>query len=151
MRCVHERRPTPPVESLDAGGAEGQARGAAPGQGGPNLGRLPAEGEHLHLRQLPGRRATELRVAVGPHVPHGPDPRLQVCVVGSLASAMAAAGRGREVILPLIVLPLTIPLIVGGVGASVAADGGKYLLFLAVYDLIFAILSWATFEYVVTE
>ncbi len=74
-----------------------------------------------------------------------------ICVVGSLASAMAAAGRGREVILPLIVLPLSIPLIVGGVGASIAADGGKYLLFLALYDLIFAILSWATFEYVVTE
>jgi heme exporter protein B len=74
-----------------------------------------------------------------------------ICVVGSLASAMAAAGRGREVILPLIVLPLTIPLVVGGVGASIAADGAKYLLFLAVYDAIFAILSWATFEYVVTE
>jgi heme exporter protein B len=74
-----------------------------------------------------------------------------ICVVGSLASAMAAAGRGREVILPLIVLPLTIPLVVGGVGASVAADGAKYLMFLAVYDCIFAILSWATFEYVVTE
>jgi heme exporter protein B len=74
-----------------------------------------------------------------------------ICVVGSLASAMAAAGRGREVILPLIVLPLTIPLVVGGVGASIADDGAKYLLFLGVYDLIFAILSWATFEYVVTE
>lgn len=74
-----------------------------------------------------------------------------ICVVGSLASAMAAAGRGREVILPLIVLPLTIPLVVGGVGASIADDGARYLLFLGVYDLIFAILSWATFDYVVTE
>jgi heme exporter protein B len=74
-----------------------------------------------------------------------------ICIVGSLASAMAAASRGREVILPLIVLPLSIPLVAGGVGASIAADGGKYLLFLALYDLIFAILSWATFDYVVTE
>lgn len=74
-----------------------------------------------------------------------------ICVVGTLASAMAAAGRGREVILPLIVLPLTIPLVIGGVGASVGDDSARYLLFLAVYDVIFAILSWATFEYVVTE
>lgn len=76
---------------------------------------------------------------------------LGICIVGSLASAMAAAGRGREVILPLIVLPLAIPLVVGGVGASIAEEGARYLLFLAVYDTIFAILSWATFEYVVTE
>lgn len=74
-----------------------------------------------------------------------------ICVVGSLASAMAAAGRGREVVLPLLVLPLTIPLVVGGVGSSVSEEPGRYLLFLAVYDLIFGILSWATFEYVVTE
>jgi heme exporter protein B len=74
-----------------------------------------------------------------------------ICIVGSLASAMAAAGRGREVVLPLLVLPLAIPLVVGGVGASVSEEPGRYLLFLAVYDLIFGILSWATFEYVVTE
>lgn len=74
-----------------------------------------------------------------------------ICVVGTLASAMAAAGRGREVILPLIVLPLAIPLVIGGVGASIEGDSARYLLFLGVYDVIFAILSWATFEYVVTE
>lgn len=74
-----------------------------------------------------------------------------ICVVGSLAAALASAGRGREVVLPLLVLPLAIPLIVGGVGASISPDPGEYLLFLAVYDLVFAILSWASFEYVVTE
>ncbi len=74
-----------------------------------------------------------------------------ICVVGSLASAMAAAGRGREVVLPLLVLPLSIPLVVGGVGASISPQPGTYLLFLVVYDVLFAILSWASFEYVVTE
>jgi heme exporter protein B len=74
-----------------------------------------------------------------------------ICVVGSLASAMAAAGRGREVVLPLLVLPLSIPLVVGGVGASVSPEPGAYLLFLCLYDAVFAILSWASFEYVVTE
>jgi heme exporter protein B len=74
-----------------------------------------------------------------------------ICAVGSLLAAMAAASRGREVILPLLFLPLSIPLIVGGVGAGISPDGGSYLLFLGLYDLVFAILSWATFEYVVTE
>jgi heme exporter protein B len=64
---------------------------------------------------------------------------------------MAAAARARELLLPLLFLPLAIPLVVGGVGATLADDPARYLGFLALYDLIFAILSWASFEYVVTE
>lgn len=74
-----------------------------------------------------------------------------ICAVGSLVSAMAAAARGREVMLPLLFLPLAIPLVVGGVGSSVSPDPGTYLAFLGLYDAVFAILSWAAFEYVVTE
>jgi heme exporter protein B len=74
-----------------------------------------------------------------------------ICAVGTLLAAMAAATRTRELILPLLFLPLTIPLVGGGVGASISAEGGEFLLFLALYDGVFAILSWATFEYVVVE
>ena len=74
-----------------------------------------------------------------------------ICAVGSLVSAMAAAARGREVLLPLLFLPLAIPLVVGGVGASIGDDPGRYLAFLGLYDAVFAILSWAALEYVVTE
>ncbi len=74
-----------------------------------------------------------------------------ICAVGSLVSAMAAASRGREVLLPLVFLPLAIPIVVGGVGASISDDPGKFLGFLGLYDVVFAILSWAAFEYVVTE
>ena len=74
-----------------------------------------------------------------------------ICAVGSLVSAMAAAARGREVLLPLIFLPLAIPIVVGGVGAGVSDDPGTFLGFLGLYDVVFAILSWAAFEYVVTE
>jgi heme exporter protein B len=76
---------------------------------------------------------------------------LGICAVGTLLSAMAAAGRARELLLPLLFLPLAIPIVVGGVGASVASGSGRYLGFLAVYDLVFAIICWASFEYVVTE
>jgi hypothetical protein len=37
------------------------------------------------------------------------------------------------------------------VGASVVDHPGRYLGLLALYDGVFAILSWASFEYVVTE
>jgi heme exporter protein B len=74
-----------------------------------------------------------------------------IATVGTLLSAMAVVSRARELLLPLLFLPLGIPIIVGGVGATVAAEPGRYLAFLALYDLVFAILSWASFEYVVAE
>lgn len=74
-----------------------------------------------------------------------------IAAVGSLLSAIAAASRTRELVLPLLFLPLAIPIIVGGVGASVADEPLRYLGFLGLYDVIFAIISWASFEYVVTE
>jgi heme exporter protein B len=76
---------------------------------------------------------------------------LGLAAVGTLLAAMAAASRARELLLPLLFLPLVIPVVVGGVGATVVDDPGRYLAFLALYDLIFAILSWASFEYVVAE
>jgi heme exporter protein B len=74
-----------------------------------------------------------------------------ICAVGTILAAMAAAGRARELLLPLLFLPLAIPIVVGGVGASLAASSGRYLGFLALYDAIFALVAWAGFEYVVTE
>jgi heme exporter protein B len=74
-----------------------------------------------------------------------------ICAVGSLLAAMAVAGRARELMLPLLLLPLAMPLVVGGVGAAVSAESERYLLLLALYDGVFAVLSWASFEYVITE
>ena len=74
-----------------------------------------------------------------------------ICAVGCLLAAMATASRTRELVLPLLFLPLSIPLVVGGVGAAISPESGTFLLFLGLYDAVFAILSWASFEYVVTE
>jgi heme exporter protein B len=76
---------------------------------------------------------------------------LGICGVGTFVGAMAVVTRARELLLPLLFLPLAIPIVIGGVGASVSADPGRYLGFLALYDALFALLCWATFEYVVTE
>jgi len=74
-----------------------------------------------------------------------------ICAVGTFVAAMAASSRTRELVLPLLFLPLAIPVVIGGVGASVVAGGNRYLGFLALYDTVFAIICWASFEYVVTE
>jgi heme exporter protein B len=66
-----------------------------------------------------------------------------IATVGTLFGAMAVAGRARELLLPLLFLPMAIPIVAAGVGG--------YLWFLAGYDAIFAVLSWAAFEYVVAE
>jgi len=74
-----------------------------------------------------------------------------ICSVGTFLGAMAVATRARDLLLPLLFLPLAIPIVVGGVGASVVSAPGRYLAFLALYDLLFGVLCWATFEYVVAE
>jgi heme exporter protein B len=76
---------------------------------------------------------------------------LGIAAVGTLLAAMASASRARELLLPLLFLPLAIPIVVGGVGASVTDDPGRYIAFLGLYDALFAIICWASFEYVVTE
>lgn len=74
-----------------------------------------------------------------------------ICAVGTFVGAMAVATRARDLLLPLLFLPLAIPIIVGGVGASTASSPGRYLGFLALYDALFVLLCWASFEYVVAE
>jgi heme exporter protein B len=76
---------------------------------------------------------------------------LGIAAVGTLLAAMAAASRAHELLLPLLFLPLAIPIVVGGVGASVTDEPARYVGFLALYDALFAIICWASFEYVVTE
>jgi len=76
---------------------------------------------------------------------------LGIAAVGTLLAAMATASRARELLLPLVFLPLAIPIVVGGVGASVSGEPGRYLGLLGLYDVLFAIICCASFEYVVTE
>ena len=76
---------------------------------------------------------------------------LGIAAVGTLLAAMATAGRARELLLPLLFLPLAIPIVIGGVGASVTDEPARYLGLLGLYDALFAIICWASFEYVVTE
>ncbi|HEY0613292.1 MAG TPA: heme exporter protein CcmB [Candidatus Elarobacter sp.] len=74
-----------------------------------------------------------------------------VCAVGTFLGAMAVVTRARDLLLPLLFLPLAIPIVVGAVGASIEPGPAKYLEFLALYDALFAVVCWASFEFVVSE
>jgi len=74
-----------------------------------------------------------------------------ICAVGTFVAGTAVVTRARDLLLPLLFLPLSIPIVIGGVGASVVDDPGRYLALLALYDALFGLLCWAAFEYVVTE
>ena len=72
-----------------------------------------------------------------------------ICTVGSLVSAMAAAA-GRRCSCRSSSSRCDPPRR-RAAGAGIAAEPGTYSRSSSLYDAVFAILSWAAFEYVVTE
>jgi heme exporter protein B len=78
--------------------------------------------------------------------------------VGTLLAAIAVNTRAREVMLPILLLPLAVPVLIAAVqatgglieGASLTEMGG-WVRILVVYDLVIVAASLLTFEYVVGE
>jgi heme exporter protein B len=78
--------------------------------------------------------------------------------VGTLFSAMAANTRARDVLLPLLVFPISLPVVIAAVEAtSLAFAGGPltnrlgWLGLLGAFDALFGILCFVVFEFVVEE
>ncbi len=81
---------------------------------------------------------------------------LGICTVGTLFAAVAVRTRFREVMLPLLILPLLIPVLAASVRAttSLLAGGGlpwDALQLLLVTDGIYLVVSFLGFEYVLDE
>lgn len=83
-----------------------------------------------------------------------------VAVTGTLVSAMAVNSRARDVLVPLLLLPLLMPLAIAASSASkgiLAAAGPDYerldtwLAVLGLYDLVFALLAYAVFDFLVED
>lgn len=80
---------------------------------------------------------------------------LGVAVIGTLFGALAIQTRARELILPLMALPLLVPVIISAAKAtapvlSVTGAGalpGRYLALLALYDLVFGLVAYAVFDF----
>lgn len=78
--------------------------------------------------------------------------------MGTLLASMAVQARTRDILLPILLFPVTIPLIV----AAVKASGGflqglsgedilPWLNLLVVFDVVFTALAFMVFDYVVEE
>jgi heme exporter protein B len=82
-----------------------------------------------------------------------------IAAVGTLVAAIAVQTRARDLITSILALPLLIPVIIGAARATApifAAGGatsiaGRWLAILALYDLVFALLAWALFDYLVED
>jgi heme exporter protein B len=82
---------------------------------------------------------------------------LGYAAIGALYGALTMSFRAREVLLPLLVLPVTVPVILGAVRATTIAlspslDGLRnWLEVLVAFDVVFITLGLLTFEYAVGE
>lgn len=81
---------------------------------------------------------------------------LGLASVGTLLAAIAVRTQYREVMLPLLLLPLLVPVLVGAVRAtqSLLAEGvlaAEPMRILLVTDAVFLIVSFLGFEYVLEE
>jgi heme exporter protein B len=84
---------------------------------------------------------------------------LGLASVGALVSALASEGRARELVVPLMLLPLLAPLLIAAASATeplFSGDGapedlGRWLGLLSLYDLVFVLLSVAVFDYLLDD
>ncbi len=79
-------------------------------------------------------------------------------VVGTLLSTMAVQSRTRDMLLPILLFPVVIPVLIAAVKASGGFLTGEdavnirpWLNLLIVYDVIFTAIAFMVFDYVVEE
>ena len=81
------------------------------------------------------------------------------CAVGTLFAAMLVRARSRDVLLPILLYPIIIPVIIAGVRGTAALLGATpdeptaimWIGILAAFDVVFLTLSLWTFEPLMTE
>jgi heme exporter protein B len=81
---------------------------------------------------------------------------LGVVVMGTFYASMASRSRAREVLLPLLLFPMLVPVLLAATAASQALLGGDlmqeagaWIRLLAAYDLIFLVATFIAFEHVI--
>jgi len=79
-----------------------------------------------------------------------------LAAIGVLVAGIAQATRARDVLLPVLFLPLSIPLVIAAVTATLESFPGgsgaqESLQFLAVFNIVFVSLAWGTYEHLSGE
>jgi heme exporter protein B len=84
---------------------------------------------------------------------------LGVAVVGALVAALAAETRARELIVPLLLLPLLVPVLISCAQATEPffrpqpgpEDLARWLGLLTLYDVVFVLVSVAVFDFLLED
>jgi heme exporter protein B len=83
-----------------------------------------------------------------------------LAATGTLISSMAVNSRARDLLVPLVLLPLAVPLMIAATGATdplLQAGGPSYdrvdtwLMVLGLYDLIFGLVGYAVFDFLLED
>jgi heme exporter protein B len=84
---------------------------------------------------------------------------LGIAAVGALVAGLAAESHTRELVAPLLLLPLLIPLLIAAARATEPLlrgdqspdELGRWLGLLSLYDVVFVLLSVAVFDYLLED
>jgi len=82
---------------------------------------------------------------------------LGLVITGTVFSAISAQARMRELLLPLLLLPVLAPLLIASVEATAAlfaeepAIDRTWVAFLAGFDIVFMTAAWLLCDYLVAE
>ena len=89
---------------------------------------------------------------------------LGLAVTGVLVSSIAVSSRARDLLGPLILLPLAVPLMIAAAGAAAPLlelgglgrvdwwdDFGRWLAVLALYDVTFLLIGYAVYDYLLED
>ncbi len=82
-----------------------------------------------------------------------------IAVVGALVAALAVETRARDLIVPLLLLPLLVPVVIAGAsateplftGAQSAEDLGRWVALLGLYDTVFVLLTVGVFDFLLED
>jgi heme exporter protein B len=82
-----------------------------------------------------------------------------IAAIGTLVAALAVRTRARDLLGPLLALPLLVPVVIGGSRATAPlfglthADGTpvRWLLTLGLYDLVFGLIAYAVFDFLLED
>ena len=83
-----------------------------------------------------------------------------LAVVGVLVSSIAVSSRARDLLGPLILLPLSVPLMIAAAGAGAGlldaggpdfADFGRWIAVSALYDVVFLLIGYAVYDFLLED
>ena len=81
-----------------------------------------------------------------------------VAVIGTFVGALAVQTRARDLLGPLLALPLLVPIVIGGARATAPlltshpeSSPGRWLLTLGLYDLVFGLIAYALFDFLLED